>query len=384
MAQLIRSTANQNIQLTPNGTGVVNMSSDDIATNKVTTNLVIGGNFTTNPWQRGTTFNSLASSSYSADRFLVQYSFDGAVNVTRSTDAPTYAQAGVVTSHSLLHTVATADATIAAGQFYHASYRVEGYDWAKLAQRAFTLSFWVKSNLTGTYCLSFTNTSNSVYFLKEYTINSANTWELKTITVPALTTAGTQNYTNGIGLRLHWCLAVGTTNQGTLNASSWTTGQAFGTSNQVNWCGTISNTFQLALVQLEVGSIATQFRTLDAATILRQCQRYYFKTFPQGTAPAQNVGNNTGAHSYRARRATAVANGEYIRFPVTMRATPTITYYSPKAASTAWYDITGSTASGASGSSGASDSGVFVTNAQAAADAIGDVLSIHLQAAAEL
>jgi hypothetical protein len=356
--------------------------SDFTAPNKVSKNLIIGGDFTKNPWQRGTTFTSIATATYSADRMLTTYVSTVVTDVTQAADAPTVTQASIYSVNAYKIAVTTADAAIAAGDFYIATQRIEGYDFTNIAQRSFTLSFWVKAVKTGIYCVSFVNSGADRSYVAEYTINATNTWEFKTITVSASPSAGTWNYTNGIGLSVNFALAAGSTFQTTANA--WQTGNFYSTSNQVNGLDSNTNTFQLALIQIEAGTVATPFEQRNEQEVLSSCQRYYQKTFAQGVTPASATASLLGALVYRAQVATAVANGQLWNFATTMRTTPTITYYNTTNAGTTWYNTNTTANSGASTSSNAGDRGVFATNAQVAGDAVANVIVIHATADAEL
>lgn len=132
------------------------------------------------------------------------------------------------------------------------------------------------------------------------------------------------------------------------------------------------------------GEIAPTWQAVAEDQDLANCRHHYAKSFAVDVAPVQNSGTEVGALHYYCMRAAATVNGAQLRFPVTMHAAPTMTYYSPGAASTAWYNYSGAAASGASSSQGLSDSGVCVENAQAAGDALSNRLAIHWSAAAEI
>ena len=304
-------------------------------------NVIINGNF--DIWQRGTGFAAIATNAYPADRFKYKKSGAGAHTVGQSTDVPTYAESGVLSTYSLWADVTTADASIAAGDYYHIQYNVEGYDYARIAGGDATLSFWVKGAKTGTHCVSFRNSGFDRTYVTEYTINATGTWEKKTITVPLTETGGTWNYTNGSGLIIDFVLAAGSTFQTT--ADSWNSSSAVATSSQVNEMDNVANNFRIAQIQLERGEVATPFEFRHISDELTLCQRYFEKSYntdvDPGTATltgelrmyAQNL--NVAAHSW----------GEAVQFKVTKRATPTVTVYNPNSGATGQiYDTVGAVA----------------------------------------
>ncbi len=234
-------------------------------------NLIINGDFEIA--QRGTSFTSVGSGTYTLDRF--RYIKSGAMvhDISQNSDVPTVAQAGRYIPNSLLIDCTTIDSSIGAGDYAAIEQKIEGYNFQAIAQKTFTLSFWVKATKTGTYCAAFRNTGVDRSYVAEYTIDSANTWEYKTITVSSSPSAGTWNYNNGIGLHVAFLLATGSTFQTT--AGSWQTGNYFGTSNQVNACDNVSNDFRIASVQIEAGSVATEFEKRTVQQEENLCYRYY-------------------------------------------------------------------------------------------------------------
>lgn len=234
-------------------------------------------------WQRGTSFAAAASGQYSADRF-VYYKVGAMVHtLSRSSDVPTPAQAGRFFQYSLLADCTTVDSSIAAGDYCVIQQRIEGFNFAALAQRALTLSFWVKATKTGTYCVGFGNTGADRTYVGTYTINAADTWEFKTISVAASPSAGTWDFANGTGLIVAFVLAAGSTFHTT--AGAWQTGNFVSTSGQVNACDSTSNDFRIVGVQLEAGAVATPFENRSFATEFAACLRYYEKSYPYATAP---------------------------------------------------------------------------------------------------
>ena len=275
-------------------------------------NLIINGAM--NMAQRGTSAVTIADAAqYRVDRFNAYDNTSGAFTYEQSTTTPS--GEGFINSTKL--TVTSADTSIAAGEYaYYAQY-IEGTkfsqcDFGNSGAKSVTLSFFVRSSATGTYCVTLANSASNRSFVSEYTISSANTWEKKTITVAGDTT-GTWLTTTGIGLKVFFCLAVGSTYQ--QSAGSWgTTSFAFGSSNQTNWLGTNGNTLYITGVQLEVGEQATPFEYEDITTTLRKCQRYLYRLVTDVDAGAfvSLTGWNT--------------NDTYgpILYPVEMRAAPTL------------------------------------------------------------
>jgi hypothetical protein len=274
-------------------------------------NAIINGDF--NVWQRGTSFAAAGNGAYSADRWL--YGFSGAMvhTLSRSTDVPTVAEAGRLFNYSLLVDCTTADASIAAGDYTFMDHRVEGYNWLPLAQRIVTLSFWVKGTKTGIYCVGLVNSGANRSCVKEYTINTTATWEKKTLTFPVSPSAGTWDYTTGLGIAVRFAIATGSTYQTT--ADAYQTGNFFATSNQVNATDSTSNDFRLCGVQLEAGSVATELEQRTFPEELALCQRYHWEW--QASAASNLVGFG------QAYSATTSQVGLF--FPVEMRAIPTFT-----------------------------------------------------------
>jgi hypothetical protein len=213
------------------------------------------------------------SGSYAVDRFRTDVVTDGAFSAQQVSDAP----AGFINSYKF--TTTTADASLSAAQRVWMFQRVEGlnvadFGWGTASASSVTLSFWVKSSLTGTFTASFNNSAGDRAYISTYTISAANTWEQKTISI-AGDTSGTWLKTNGVGLAIHFSLGVGTDFQG--SAGSWVAGNVYSTSGAVSVIGTLNATWQISGVQLEKGSTATSFDYRPYGTELQLAQRYYIK-----------------------------------------------------------------------------------------------------------
>jgi hypothetical protein len=215
---------------------------------------------------------------YSLDRWAgFSVASEGVFTINQSTTVPS--SAGFV--NSLAATCTTADASIGASNRYFLNQAIEGNNiadlrWGTANAQTITLSFWVQSSLTGTYCASILNGNASRSYVAEYTINAAGTWEYKTITIAGDTT-GTWSTNESVGLYVRFGLAIGSTYQTTANA--WAAGNFNATSNQVNWMSSsASRVFRITGVQLEKGSTATSFDYRPYGTELMLCQRYYQRT----------------------------------------------------------------------------------------------------------
>jgi hypothetical protein len=156
--------------------------------------------------------------------------------------------------------------------------RIEGYNiadfgWGTANAQSVTISFWARSSLTGTFGISLQNAAQDRAYATTYTINSANTWEYKTITILGDTT-GTWNTTNGVGISLNFNLGNGSTYTAPSN-NTWVTGQYFGAIGATSVVGTNGATFYITGVQLEEGTAASPFENRLYGTELALCQRYY-------------------------------------------------------------------------------------------------------------
>lgn len=242
-------------------------------------NKLIGGDFTTNPWQRGTSFPAIINTTYSADRWYFQKTGTAVQTISKVADAPTVAQAGIYTAYCLGSAMTTAQTSLAISDYNVISQRVEGFNIASLGfgqagTRNVTLSFWVKGAKTGIHSVALRNGGANRSYIAEYTINALNTWEYKTIAMP-VDTAGTWLYDTGTGIEVMFALAAGTSFQTTAN--SWQAGNFLASNNQVNELDSVNNLFKIALVQFELGSIATSFEVRSGGFEEVLCFKYYEK-----------------------------------------------------------------------------------------------------------
>jgi hypothetical protein len=208
------------------------------------------------------------------DRWRFAKSNAAVLDMTQDTSAPTFAEAGRLITASLKLDCTTADASVGSTDSSSLQYRMEGYDWRRLAQRDLILSFWVKSTKTGTFCFAIQNGVDRGY-VAEYTINASDTWEFKSISIPASPSAGTWDYTTGVGAYLLWTLMAGSDASITGTAGSWQSATHFATSNQANIFDNTANNFWLTGVRLEPGSVVSRGEPDLFPVLLAKCQRYY-------------------------------------------------------------------------------------------------------------
>jgi len=230
-------------------------------------NRIINGAMTI--FQRGTA--ATADGVYSVDRFKFVKTNDATESVSQNADAP----AGF--SNSLRNTVATGDASIAAGQYSGFEQVIEGYNiadltWGTASAAPVTLSFWVRSSVTGQYTGNLRNSSSTRICPFNFTINAANTWEYKTVTVPGCPD-GTWGIVNGVGITVSIYSALGTSLTGGTDGA-WNSTSKYGSGTPVNGIASNGNIFAITGVQLEKGSTATSFDFRPYGTELALCQRY--------------------------------------------------------------------------------------------------------------
>ena len=270
-------------------------------------NLIINGNMRIA--QRGTSVTGITSGGhYTTDRFQMYNQNSATYTLEQSTDSP----ANFTNSTKVTVTTAGSSATASWTSFLQT--KLEGQDIALLNAgtsdaRTATLSFWVKSSLTGDMPIQLKNNADRQY-LTSYTISTANTWEHKTITV-TFPTDGTWTTDNSRGLQLTWGLGAGSTyTNGTVD--SWQSGLAYYFVTGNTAVGETSGaTWQITGIQLEVGTTATDFEHLPYGQQLALCQRYCY------------VQRNTGSQYVRlpiGYNLTTTASLVIIPYPVTMRA----------------------------------------------------------------
>jgi len=232
-------------------------------------NLIINGAITIDQRNGGSSVTP-TSTSYTVDRWKATIAASSKISVQQSSTAP----AGFYNSVLITSLAAT---TVGASDYYLFQQQIEGQNmahlnWGTSDAQSVTLSFWVRSSLTGTFGGSLGNNAFNYTHPFEYTISAADTWEKKEITISG-PTSGTWLSTNGVGIQLMIGLGSGSTYSGT--AGSWVAAGYQTATGATQLVATSGATLYLTGVQLEVGETATPFEHESYAATLQKCQRYY-------------------------------------------------------------------------------------------------------------
>jgi hypothetical protein len=274
-------------------------------------NIIINGDMSIA--QRGTSHTT--ANAYTLDRWHLNDSTSGAFTITQSTTVPS--GQGFAKSYKLDCT--TADASPDANEYLIFNQRIEGQNLQYLKKgtssaESLTLSFWVRSNKTGTYIAELFDHDNSRQISKSYTISAADTWEKKTITFDG-DTSGTLDNDNARSFDLSlWLMAGSNFSSGTLNTSWNSVTSANRVVGQVNIADSTSNEWYVTGVQLEAGTSASDFEFLPVDVNLQRCQRYYLPLFDG--SPGRYIAN---AFYYATTHIKI-----HVEAPVDMRVTPSI------------------------------------------------------------
>ena len=252
------------------------------------------------------------------DRFRLTFANSAGGTITTSRDTTTTTGFG----QSMKLNVTSADTSVGSTHIVDLRQVIEaqvirnsGWDYTS-SSSYLTLSFQIRSSKTGTYCVYFqTNDGTTYMYTAEYTISSADTWEQKVISVPGNSNLQFDN-DSGIGLRVAWVLAVGSGRSG--SAGAWTSGNAFGTSNQVNFLDSTDNVAYITGVQLEVGQFTSStlpaFQHESFGDNLRRCLRYCYQITSDSSVDTDIVAmTGTGSAGFGA-----------FRYPVKMRGNPAV------------------------------------------------------------
>jgi hypothetical protein len=268
-------------------------------------NRIINGAMVIDQRNAGASVTPTANGAYTLDRWQMGLSNASKYSVQQSSTAPT----GF--SNSLLVT-SLATTALSAVDFYSVLQAIEGFNTSDLEfgtanAKTVTVSFWVRSSLTGTFGGFLQNSASNRSYPFSYTISVANTFEYKTVTIAGDTSGTWIGATNGVGLFVGFSLGMGTDRISTAN--SWQTGNYRSVTGETSVVGTNGATFYITGVQLEVGSTATSFDYRPYGTELALAQRYCrsYSSYPLG----------------RTRDSDTMQGGGPV-FGITMRATPTL------------------------------------------------------------
>jgi hypothetical protein len=278
-------------------------------------NRIINGDMRIDQRNAGAAVTVNGAAAYTVDRWFGEDVTDGVFTVQQDSSAPT----GFNFSAKI--TTTTADASLAAGQYAVFTQRIEGFNtadlmWGTANAKTVTLSFWVRSSLTGTFGGVLANSAENYSYPFTYSISAANTWEQKSVTVTGPTAGTWIGATNGKGIIVTFALGSGSTYVGT--AGAWAAADyRGGATGQTSVIGTLNATWYITGAQLEVGSVATPFERRDYGRELIMCQRYYYlhTSFAETNYGVIGIGYNY----------TASQMNTIVYFPVTMRIAPTLT-----------------------------------------------------------
>ena len=291
-------------------------------------NLIHNGNFSIN--QKGVLpYSGFTGGGFNSplDRWYgTNAGSSAALTISQENDAP----AGSGCRQSWKYLVTTANTTLSGSERIFVSQKIEGQFLNQIEKgtseaKAMTLSFWVKSNVTGTYNVTFIDNTNSRGFTGQYTISVSGTWEKKTILVPADTSGQLANNATA-AFEVRFWQSAGTTYTSGSISSGWVSVSASASSyapGQTNFAAATNNYWQITAAQLEVGSSATSFTLAagDQNSELILCQRYLI-TYGKGQGDA-TLANALGGVGVT--ESTTAANLTYY-FPTKMRAIPTLTF----------------------------------------------------------
>lgn len=282
-------------------------------------------------WPIGNTFSGISSSNGLARQgggweLKVLSGSTAVYTLSKDTDVPTSA----ISRSSLKVACTTIDASVAAGDLTTLITRVEGYMYAPLFQKPTFLAFWVKSNLTGSFGIALSNFSDDRRLVTTFTINAANTWERKIISITAISSGGVWNLENGRGIEIRIGLVVGSSLL-TATANSWISSPAALftgiTGSQVNFASSTSNYINITEVQFGSGLIVPPFEPAPRNAVTELCGRYLQYSYEYGT----NLGTATIVGCVQVEE-QEIHPGAHLTsletFTPKMRIAPTVTLYS--------------------------------------------------------
>jgi hypothetical protein len=265
-------------------------------------NIIHNGNF--NIWQRGTAFPSAAG--YTADRW--QFGNNGSpgvfsVNISGSTPNSR-------TLYTYKITATTAQPSFTGSDYVHIYHKIEGYDFQQIANKVVNFSFWVYSSVAGTYSCFFRSSNVDYSLIKEFPIYQPNTWEYKSVSFYWDTSVGTYSYLNALGAYVGFAPACGST-YATSTIGEWIPGNYIASTNQTNFAASVNNVFLVSQIQLELGSVPTDFDFMTIEDEIALCYRYY-QVIGYSHVAALGISSGTGSLycnvDHYPKRATPTSN----------------------------------------------------------------------------
>ena len=251
-------------------------------------NLFINGEQKVDQRNAGSAVTLSSAAAFVTDRWSAKIN-GGAATGQRVTDVPS----GKGFVKSFKFDVTTADTSLGSNDEIFVQHLIEAQNLSQLRYgtseaQSITISFWVRSALTGDYGFYISELDAGRAYQTTYNISAADTWEYKTITIPG-DTAGTINDDNGAGFEVRWYLGVGSNKAGSSNQNAWGTDASNRHPAGTNLMASTSNDWFITGCQLEVGEKATPFEHRSYGDELARCQRYYQRTSASSTAPYQRL-----------------------------------------------------------------------------------------------
>ena len=286
-------------------------------------NLIINGDMRIA--QRSTAAVEAGNGTYDTVDRMMTWSIAGGGTFTGSQSSGHQLATGHDTAYKV--DVTSADTSLASGDYYEFLQRIEARDiqhlrWGTASAQKLQVSFWVRATKTGVQSIFFSKQGTGTAYRNviNYTINTTDTWEYKTLEVPALTASTIAN-DSATYLQIGFVLGMGS---GFANgtAGTWTTNSLYTTADTVNHMDSTSNDFYLTGLQIEVGKVATPFEHRSYGEELALCERYYQNSFDEGEAPNVSSFNCI----YLAAQPYSGSNiaGLSAKFSTSMRATPSV------------------------------------------------------------
>jgi hypothetical protein len=379
------SAASPAIVLAADGSATAQLSSINGGPISGTRNRIINGDMRIDQRNNGAavTVSGANPSLFCVDRWAGrQEASSGAFTLQQSTVAPT----GFV--NSLVATVTTADTSLTSNEGYSIYQAIEGFnsadlDWGTANAQFVTVSFWVRSSVTGSFSFMLLNDAFGRNYGALYTINSANAWEYKTVVVPG-DTSGTWLTNSNAGIRVGFGLGAGINR--TVSAG-WSSPAVLNTKSKVtgglDWIGTNGATFYITGVQLEPGTVATPFERRSFGQELALCMRYLERSYDNGVVPGTVTANGQVAEATFGD-ASGFHSSSFL-YTVPKRAAATVNIWSPSVANTSnAYVYAGPYVGGANAALGWNTQKGFQLVTNTYAPSAGSARVFHFVASAEL